>query len=753
MAEPRRSTRARAREEAAPATPETTSEKPAKGPKSTLKRKRTSVAVAVKDPEPGTPVAEAAQQQQQPPSKPVLPLRITDGQPLPTLPEPQPLELPSTEWQNIQQSGVLSASLQRSRAVWVSGVNFRTFHKKYTMPKKVSERTDADKQAKARQKEIEKNFPQVGTMDAQLVIEPHTFPIKLYAPKEGSRAAPKKMAPPQQYGAWPNHGQHGQHSQHPPQYQPYGQAPYPPKPPPPQSQSRPPPPKPIQHASPQTAPGPASIPAPDPVIHMLAARAGTDPELKAVMKIVAAGQAGKEQLEFFQKHINELTEILEKQKKSKAAMPMPMPVPGPVPHIPAASPAPSKQQAPSSAPLKQQAQSPAPPKQAPSPAPSKEQVPTPAAARGQIPSPAPSSQPDPSPAPAKQQTPAPTSAKQSSVPAASPAPAQPKQHPPTPTPPPPRPAMPPQQQPPAPPKVFNSAPPPLQQHRPPPPQARPPPPNTYQVKNYNQPPYYQQPPPHYAPQQPPRITYRPLTFEFVEGNGDRFYFPSYSFMEWLPNGSGAKFSFLVTKLKPKPEDAAAAAAKPPSTPATPAPPQTPTPAGAVASAPAGAPAPTSSTTATGQPNNTPAPFPPPPATPATPSTPTYTPPPRIEDFDDRADIPAIALYQPVTVLVLTDEHDVKSALPRAIRPPSEVHKYMEDVFDACDRARETYLAFRLPREGAEGQVAAEGEGATPLGTGTGTPGVDEGRLEGEREKRRKSGPAAKRKSVAAAVAV
>lgn len=726
MTEPRRSTRARAREEAAPPTPETTNEKPAKGPKSTLKRKRPSV--AVKDSAPGTPVAEASQQ----PSKPVLPLRIAEGQPLPTLPEPQPLELPSAEWQNIQQSGVLSASLQRSRAVWVSGVNFRTFHKKYTMPKKVSERTEADKQAKARQKEIEKNFPQVGAMDAQLVIEPHTFPIKLYAPKEGSRAAPKKMAPPQQYGAWPNHSQH---SQHPPQYQPYGQAPYPPKPPP---QSRPPPPKPIQHASPQTAPGPASTPAPDPVIHMLAARAGTDPELKAVMKIVAAGQAGKEQLEFFQKHINELTEILEKQKKSKATVP--------IPHIPAASPAPSKQQAPSPAPPKQQARSPS--KQAPSPAPSKERTPSSAAVKGQDPSPAPSLQqaPSPAPAPAKQQTPAATPAKQSSVPAASPAPSQPKQQLPTPTPPPPRPAMPPQQQPQAPPKIYNPAPPPLQQHRPPPPQARPPPPNTYPVKNYNQPPYYSQPPPHYAPQQPPRITYRPLTFEFVEGNGDRFYFPSYSFMEWLPNGSGAKFSFLVTKLKPKPEDTAAAA-KPPSTPATPAPPQTPTPASA-APTPAGAPAPTPSTTttATAQPNPPPH-FPPP--TPATPATPSYTPPPRIEDFDDRSDIPSIALYQPVTVLVLTDEHDVKSALPRAIRPPSEVNKYMEEVFDACERAGETYLAFRLPREGVDGLVVAESEGATPMGMGT--PGVDEGRVEGEREKRRKSGAAGKRKSVVGGV--
>ncbi|KAF2632536.1 hypothetical protein BU25DRAFT_436331 [Macroventuria anomochaeta] len=599
MTEPRRSTRARAREEVAPPAPETPAEKAAKGAKSTLKRKRTSI--AVKDSTPSTPVGGATQQGPQQ----TLPLRIAEGQPLPTLPEPQPLDLSSAEWQNIQQSGVLSASLQRSRAVWVSGVNFRTFHKKHTMPKKLTERTDADKAGRARQKEIEKNFPQVGTLDAQLVIEPHTFPIKLYAPKEGSRAAPKKMpAPPQQYGAWPNHSQHSQHSQHPPQYQQYNQPPYPPKQ---QPQPRPPPPKPVQQAPPQTAPGPASTPAPDPVIHMLAARAGTDPELKAVMKIVAAGQASKEQLEFFQTHINELTEILEKNKKAKAPMPLPP------------TPAPPKHQAPSPAPPKHQASASAPPKhQAPAPAP----APTP------------------------------------------------------------------------------------------------------------QPPYYQQPPPHYAPQQPPRVTYRPLTFEFVEGNGDRFYFPSYSFMEWLPNGSGAKFSFLVTKLKPKSE----AAVKPPSTPA---PPQTPTPAGV----------PTITPSANGSHNP---PFPPTPAGPtATPTpTPSYIAPPRIEDFDERNDLKDIDFYQPVTVLVLTDEHEVKNALPRAIRPPSVVEKYMEEVFDTCKRAEETYLAFRLPKDGnMEVDVGARSGDVTPS-VGTPIADVVMGGMGAAVAEKRKSTAGRSRKSIA-----
>lgn len=75
--------------------------------------------------------------------------------------------------------------------------------------------------------------------------------------------------------------------------------------------------------------------------------------------------------------------------------------------------------------------------------------------------------------------------------------------------------------------------------------------------------------------------------------------------------------------------------------------------------------------------------------------------------------------------MLTDEHDVKTALPRAIRPPSVVEKYMEEVFDTCTRAEETYLAFRLPRDGAgagDADVGRSGEG-TPVGTPAGDAGL------------------------------
>jgi hypothetical protein len=182
--------------------------------------------------------------------------------------------------------------------------------------------------------------------------------------------------------------------------------------------------------------------------------------------------------------------------------------------------------------------------------------------------------------------------------------------------------------------------------------------------------------------------YRPIVFSFEEGNKDLLHFPSYSFLEWLPNMSGAKISFLITKMKPKSEKDAVV--KPPSTPA-----------------PKPASIPSASATPAVTPNNTTTPnttgFAQTPTNPfqvTTPSTPTnFVPQPRIEDFNEKNDVADIEFYQPVTVLLLTDNHDIRSALVRAIRPPDVVERYMDEVFDKCKRAGETYLAFRLPRDG------------------------------------------------------
>jgi hypothetical protein len=94
-------------------------------------------------------------------------------------------------------------------------------------------------------------------------------------------------------------------------------------------------------AAPSTAPSaaPTSAPAPagkstDPVIQMLAERAATDPDLKALMRIVANGEATPEELKKFQSHIDELTRI---QKARQAAAQASQPVAQPPP--PAATPA------------------------------------------------------------------------------------------------------------------------------------------------------------------------------------------------------------------------------------------------------------------------------------------------------------------------------------------------------------------------------------------------------------------------------
>jgi hypothetical protein len=187
------------------------------------------------------------------------------------------------------------------------------------------------------------------------------------------------------------------------------------------------------------------------------------------------------------------------------------------------------------------------------------------------------------------------------------------------------------------------------------------------------------------------MSYRPLVFSFEEGNKDLLHFPSYSFLEWLPNMSGAKISFLITKMKPESEQVAVV--KPPSTPA---PQATPTLESGVT--PAGTP--NISTPHTMDPSQTPKNHITGPFQLSTPSTPaTFIPQARIEDMDEKNDIPNIKFYQPVTVLLLTDNDEVRRSLVRAIRHPDVVEKYMDEVFDKCKRAEDTYLAFRLPRDG------------------------------------------------------
>ncbi|OCK83470.1 hypothetical protein K432DRAFT_423341 [Lepidopterella palustris CBS 459.81] len=280
-----------------------------------LKRKKTVATPKEATPAPETPVQELE------PKRETLPVKLAADQPLPTLQEPQPSDLSTQLYQSIKESGVLSASLKRSREIWLSGCHFKKYYTKTTMVKKVKDRTAEDKEAMARDKLLLKNMVKIG--DGNLTIDPHIFTISLYTTKEATNSAAQKRV--DRYA--PGFSQY--QPLHPPSTPQY-KAPVP-QPPHPKQQAQ----QKQRPSNPLTPnPTPAAQAAPDPVIHMLAQRAGTDAELKAVMKIVAAGQATPQQLEFFQGHINELTRILEAQKAAQkkalvaSASPTP-PVPPP----------------------------------------------------------------------------------------------------------------------------------------------------------------------------------------------------------------------------------------------------------------------------------------------------------------------------------------------------------------------------------------------------------------------------------------
>ena len=97
--------------------------------------------------------------------------------------------------------------------------------------------------------------------------------------------------------------------------------------------------------------------------------------------------------------------------------------------------------------------------------------------------------------------------------------------------------------------------------------------------------------------------------------------------------------------------------------------------------------------------------------------------------------------------------DILQTLPRAIRPPDVVDKYMNQIFDTCRRAEETFLAFRLPKEGVvEAEMEEKRRVGDGLGTGTGTGTPKVGALDqdvvmgGMGSERKKSGARA-RKSI------
>ncbi|KAI9765694.1 MAG: hypothetical protein M1835_007338, partial [Candelina submexicana] len=269
-----------------------------------------------------------------------LPTKLTDATSIPTLDVQQQDDLPSKEYQSIAESGILAASLQRSRHKWLSeGV----FERYWTKPSKKKIFTEV------RPNPSKDTMTKVGP--CTITIEPHVFETTLYTVKEPQAQTPvsnivqSMQRPILQYGPPPPT----------PAITAAGNIPIQPQLP--QVHAQPPLNTPLSSLSqplvnenavkdaqlqqrptqnqqaitssnvPYTQDAPASLgastsgitpqqvpkPSPDPVIQMLATKAATDHELKALMRVVASGKATHPQLKTFQGHIDELTAILQSE--------------------------------------------------------------------------------------------------------------------------------------------------------------------------------------------------------------------------------------------------------------------------------------------------------------------------------------------------------------------------------------------------------------------------------------------------------
>lgn len=257
-----------------------------------------------------------------------LPSRLIDNAPLPTLPAPQPPDLPASAYQSVQASNVLRTALARSQHVWThTGLLERYWVKPET-----------GKNAKP----PPQGNPDVKWMkhkgECRIRVEPHILECQMYVeekPKTAPAAVQKQQRQQQQQQQQQQqyaqqYGRQGvqglQYAGGQPQYQ--GQS---------QSQQ-------VQHQQqqqqqqqaartlppvpiPQQRPPAPRTPTPsqggksgaDPVISKLAARASSDPELKVLMKGVATGNATPEQLKVFQRHIDELQAQIKKEKDEREA--------------------------------------------------------------------------------------------------------------------------------------------------------------------------------------------------------------------------------------------------------------------------------------------------------------------------------------------------------------------------------------------------------------------------------------------------
>ena len=243
----------------------------------------------------------------------------------------------------IYRSGVLAASLQKSREAWLTKGLFERYWAKPSKKRDLSDTPNPVKETMTR----------LGS--CSMIIDPHVFDVTLYTVKDiPPNYPPVPTQPPSisapQYNPFPqarplgqpNHNMSHTPNQHtnsshptlPPFREGFGS--FGPHGPPPLYHPPASNPRPVQPPTPATIPKPLSLPRTgtashevsqsegsepqgDPVIQMLATRAANDVDLKALMKIVASGKASQKQLREFQDHIDELNSILKSQKSPPSA--------------------------------------------------------------------------------------------------------------------------------------------------------------------------------------------------------------------------------------------------------------------------------------------------------------------------------------------------------------------------------------------------------------------------------------------------
>ncbi|KAL5044040.1 hypothetical protein BDW71DRAFT_186624 [Aspergillus fruticulosus] len=725
---------------------------------------------------------------------PPIPTKIKDGEPLPILPSPQPADLSLKEYQSIAESAVLLASLERSKKKWLSDGILERY---WTKPKKT------------KREQLEGKNPPKESMSkvgpCNIVVGPHLFDAMLYTVKDPNAPPPVQYTPTQRpmvhYGHPNNFQQYHPYPQtphptqnqrpHPPQashgppqsQQGYRPPPQPPRTPNNQTPHRPPGPQPAQQrpATNQNPPAQPPKPNPDPVIQMLATRAAQDPELKALMRLVASTNATQEQLRTFQAHIDELNAIIrareqqqrrqqQHQQQQQPATPTPtQPTPRPS-HPSAQLPEQSPQQPPPTTPQQppsQQAQ------RTPTPqAPPQSQQPSQVRPRVEVQIPrsphatvtshnqaafsqnrqVPVPQPTPAEHPVKQD---PSAGKTASAPAprvsspsvgpgsqqnpaAQPVPPAPQQH-----------------------QAMGQKPGPQYQYQQPPFQGQP---------IQSRPPQYGSPAPYYRvtppkPPVPPRFNYKSVVFEFTSpltpygsstsghaGSGDRYLFPENTILEWLSGGTTVIASFLlVRKVDPNAPfpietaaDAAPSRAKGKTGPKSKKADKNKDKSGdaqnekdkdkegepgaingnnpqlenKVSSAPD-----SKQGTQYGQGDQkTPLP-----ADPTKPASDTKT-------GDVQKSSTLKEYYQPVTFRIYSSNPRTLEPLARVVKPQEEVRKYMNEIMDRAERAPEGFLAYQLPREQPiedhESEVDAK-KGGAPVPGSVGRSKLSRGRAIGE----------------------